>query len=185
MRIAFSGTHYSGKSALIQALQAEMQGYECFEEPYWILTELGRHFSDPPTIDEYEDQLEYLINLIKESSYNALFDRSPIDFLGYALAVAEENSEEFNNEKWESQIAKILPSLDLIVYLPLEDPDRIPVPASEDKYFRKLVDEKLRELIREDSREILNTKVLEVSGTIRERIMKIKKFLRYDENARI
>ena len=57
-----------------------MRGYEYFDEPYWILTELGRHFSDPPTIDEFEDQLDYSIQLIKSSSHNALFDRSPIDF---------------------------------------------------------------------------------------------------------
>lgn len=177
MRIAFSGTHFSGKSSLIEALLKEMPGYECFEEPYWILAELGRHFAHPPSIDEFEDQLECSINLIKESSDEALFDRSPIDFLAYALAVAEQNSEEFNSEKWESQIAEILPSLDLIIYLPVENPDRILVPAAQDKYFRKLVDEKLRELIMRDSREIVNTNVLEVTGSLTERLKKIKQFL--------
>ena len=176
MRIAFSGTHYSGKSTLIQALLLEIHGYEVFEEPYWILTELGRHFSDPPTIEEFEEQLDYSIDLIKKSSRKALFDRCPLDFLAYALAIAEENSIDFDSEKWESRIAKTLPALDLILFLPLEDPDLIPVPPTEDKKFRKLVDEKLRELMIEDSRGIMKTKVLEVSGTISDRIDKIKQF---------
>lgn len=174
MRIAFSGTHFSGKSSLIQALLAEMPEYEFFDEPYWILAELGRNYSIPPTIEEFEQQLEFSINLIKESPGKALFDRCPIDFLGYALVIAEENSEAFDWEKWESQIAKSLSSLDLIVFLPIETPDCISLPPSEDKYFRKLVDEKLRELILEDSCGIVKTKVLEITGTLSERVKKIK-----------
>ncbi len=177
MHIAFSGTHYSGKSTLIHALLAEMPGYEAFEEPYWILTELGRPFSDPPTIEEFEEQLEYSIKLIEESPQRALFDRSPIDFLGYALVIAEENSEEFDTEKWESRIERVLPLLDLIVFLPLENPDRIPIPDSEEKYFRELVDKKLRDLIIEDTHGIMNRKVLEVTGTVSERVKKMKQYL--------
>ena len=173
MRIAFSGTHYSGKSTLIQTLLDQLPGYESFEEPYWILVESGRHFSDPPTIEEFEEQLAFSINLIKESSDNALFDRAH-RFSAYALAIAEENSEEFDSERWESQIGKALASLDLVVFLPLEHPDRIPVPHSEDKTFRDLVDEKLRELLIEDARAVMNAKVLEVTGTISERIKKIQ-----------
>ena len=153
-----------------------MPGYEYFEEPYWILAELGRHFSHPPSIDEFKDQLDCSIDLIKESSDKAFFDRSPLDFLAYSLAIGEENDEEFNTEEWESKIAEISPMLDLIVYVPIENPDRILIPASEDKYFRKLVDEKLRELIMRDSREIVNTNVLEVTGTLSERLEKIKQF---------
>jgi len=177
MRIAFAGTHYSGKTALIQALLEKMPEYESFEEPYWILAELGRHFSYPPSIDEFEDQLDFSIKLIKESPSNSLFDRSPLDFLAYAWAVAEMNSEEFDSEAWESKIEKIVPSLDLIVYVPLEHPDRIRIPASQDKEFRKLVDEKLRDLIMVDSHEIVNTKVVEVTGSIGERISKISPFI--------
>lgn len=176
MRIAFSGTHYSGKSSLIQALHKEMPGYECFEEPYWMLAELGRQFSDPPTIDEFEDQLEFSINLIKGSTENALFDRSPLDFLAYALVL----DESFDSDRWESDIAKILPSLDLIVYVPLEKPDPIPLPASEDKYLRNLVDEKLRELLMEDTHGIVNTQVLEVTGPISERVAKIMRLHGYN-----
>ena len=174
MRIAFSGTHFSGKSSLIEALSEEFPQYEVFDEPYWILSDLGHHFSDPPTIEEFQEQLECSINLIKQSSGNTLFDRSPIDFLGYALAIAEEHSEEFDHEKWVSQIEKPLSSLDLIVFLPIENPDRIPLPYSEDKHLRLLVDEKLKELILEDPYKIMNTEILEVTGTLNQRIKKIK-----------
>lgn len=177
MRIAVSGTHFSGKSTLVQALGKELPGYEIYDEPYWALTELGRQFSDPPTIEEFEEQLEYSIALIKESSTNAIFDRCPIDFLGYALAVAEIDAIEFDSETWESRIAKILPSIDLLVFLPLENPDRIPVPASEDRLLRELVDEKLRELIIENSRHIMTAKALEMTGSVDERVKEIKQHL--------
>lgn len=172
MRIAISGTHYSGKSTLLRALQIDMPGYEIYDEPYWALAELGRQFSDPPTIEEFEEQLDYSIDLIKHSPPMALFDRSPIDFLGYAQAIAEIKEIEFDAEKWESRIAMALPFLDLIVFLPLESPDCIPIPVSEDKHFRQLVDEKLRELITENS----PANVLEVTGTVEERVKKIKRY---------
>ncbi len=168
-----SGTHYSGKSTLLQALQIALPGYEIYDEPYWALAELGRQFSDPPTIQEFEEQLDYSILLIKQSPPLALFERSPIDFLGYAQAIAEINAIEFDGEKWESRITAALPFLDLIAFLPLESPDRIPIPASEDKYFRKLVDEKLRELIIENSLDLMTTNVLEATGTVEERVKKI------------
>ncbi|MBS0653894.1 MAG: AAA family ATPase [Verrucomicrobia bacterium] len=174
MRIAISGTHYSGKSTLVQALGKEMPGYEIYDEPYWALTELGRQFSDPPTIEEFEEQLDYSIALIKESANNSLFDRCPIDFLAYALAIAEMDCIEFDSETWELKIAKVLPSIDLLVFLPLENPDRIPVPASEDSLFRELADEKLRELILDNSRQMMTTKVLEATGILNERVKKIK-----------
>ncbi|HEY2810767.1 MAG TPA: AAA family ATPase [Rhabdochlamydiaceae bacterium] len=176
MRIAVSGTHFSGKSTLIQALVKEYPEYEVFDEPYWILTELGHNFSDPPTIEEFEEQLECSIDLLKNSSHNALFDRCPMDFLAYALAVAEENSIDIDSETWEERIANAMPSLDLVAFLPIEKPDRILIPSSEDKHFRKRVDEKLRELIMENALDIMDTKVVEVKGSISERFAKIKKY---------
>lgn len=172
MRIAFTGTHFSGKTTLSQALQKELPNYEFFEEPYWILSELGRTFSHPPTLEDFEEQLECSTNLLREAPSNALFDRCPIDFLGYALAIADEDF-----EKWEAKIAQVLNFLDLIVFVPIETPDRILLPFSEDKELRFLVDEKLRELLMENSREIVNTKVIEVTGTVQERLKRIEQEL--------
>jgi predicted ATPase len=140
MRIAISGTHLSGKSALLRALQKELPKFEVFDEPYWMLSELGREFSDPPTIEEFEEQLDYSIELIEQSPVNALFDRCPIDFLGYSRVIAEETSDEFDQEVWEAKIGEALTYLDLIVFLPIETPDLIALPESEDKYFRIQVD---------------------------------------------
>jgi hypothetical protein len=169
MRIAFSGTHYTGKSSLIKALHKELPEYEVFEEPYWILSEMGRIFFHPPTVEEFEQQLDCSIDLIKKSSKNALFDGSPIDFLAYAMVI----SDEFYSGEWEAKIAKAMKSLDLVVFLPIENPDRILIPASEDKDLRSMVDEKPRELILEDSLEIVTTKVLEVKGSLSERLKQI------------
>ncbi len=180
MRIAFSGTHYSGKSTLVAAFAAEVPEWDVYDEPYWMLTELGRHFSNPPTLDDFEEQLEFSIRLIKESSNHALFDRSPIDFLAYALVIAEENGEEFDGDKWESRAAEAMALLDCVVFLPLEDPDLIPLPLSEDTDLRRRVDEKLRELIAED----LKTQIVEVKGTVEERVKKIKAHLKINWSVR-
>ena len=57
--------------------------------------------------------------------------------------------------------------LDLIVFLPIETRDRIPVPYSEDLKFRNRVDEKMVEIFSEDPL------VLEVVGDLPVRVEKV------------
>lgn len=84
MRIAISGTHYSGKTTLIAALLKQLPGYTALAEPYRLLEEEGYVFSDPPSLEDFEEQFAYSIELIRQSGPNTLFDRSPFDFLVYA-----------------------------------------------------------------------------------------------------
>lgn len=178
MRIAISGTHYSGKSTLIEHLLEKFPEYESFDEPYLILEEEGHEFSNPPTVEEYEEQLDYALSLINESGENTIFDRSPMDFLGYALVTAQMSGEDFDYEELVSKIEEGLSSLDAIIFLPIEEPDVIEIPRSEDRSFREMVDEKLKELILEDALGLFrDVEILEVTGTIDERTKSIEKFL--------
>ena len=61
--------------------------------------------------------------------------------------------------------------LDLIVFVPIEKRDRIPLPASEDLKLRKEVEhEKLQEILFEDSLNILGKiEIIEVAGSLGEK----------------
>ena len=87
MRIAVSGTHFSGKSTLVSALEKKLEGYSAMDEPYFLLEQEGYNFSDPPVVEDFEEQFWYCLDLIEESGPKTLFDRSPLDFLAYAMAI--------------------------------------------------------------------------------------------------
>ena len=132
MRIAVSGTHFSGKTTLINALSTKLHGYEIFEEPYHVLEESGYDFSDPPSIEDFEKQLECSTELIKSSPKKTIFDRSPIDFLAYALVKSEEDHDQCDMESWQTQIENVISDIDVLIFLPIEYPDSI----KGDCYFR-------------------------------------------------
>ncbi len=166
MRIAFSGTHYTGKSSLIAALLKNLPLYTSIPEPYHLLEEEGYEFSDPPSLEDFEKQFVYSMQCIRKSTCNTLFDRSPFDPLAYAPALIKEPR--------LREMQEALDLLDLIVFVPIENPDRIAVPRSENKNLRKRVDERLYEFLLNDSLGVLeNLKVLEVVGSLEERVQRI------------
>ena len=178
MRIAVSGTHFSGKTTLISSVSDKLRDYQIFEEPYHLLEEDGYAFSDPPSIEDFEKQLECSIELIKSSPKNAIFDRSPFDFLAYALVIAEENHDHCDMETWQTQIEEIISHIDMLVFVPIEYPDSIKLPKSEDRELRYSIDEKIKELILEDSLGCLgDIAILEVSGTLQKRTDMVLNFL--------
>lgn len=170
MRIAISGAHFSGKSTLIASLLEQLPGYLSVDEPYFLLEEDGYECSDPPSLEDFEQQLKRSITAIQESSNNTIFDRCPLDCLAYALSIAETD---IDIEDWIQMIEEVIELLDLIVFVPIEN--RIPVPASEDLKLRRNVNEKLQEMLLEDSLGILdNIEVLEVTGSLVKRVNLIK-----------
>lgn len=170
MRIAISGTHFSGKSTLVAALVKEFPNYELVDEPYILLEEEGYAFSYPPSIEDFKQQLEISVRCIMESGNNTIFDRCPFDCLAYALALGE-----VDIESWTEKMESAIQLLDLIIFLPIESRDRIPIPASEDLKLRKKVDENLQELILDDSLGILkDVEIIEVMGSREKRLKMVK-----------
>ncbi len=168
MRIAISGTHFSGKSTLIAALLKQFPNFTSIEEPYILLEEQGYEFSNPPSVVDFEQQLEFSIRSILESRDNTFFDRCPLDCLAYALALGE-----VDVDGWAQKMESAIQLLDLIVFLPIED--RIPIPASEDLKLRKKVDETLQDLLLDDSLGILeDVEILEVMGSLEKRMKMVK-----------
>jgi len=170
MRIAISGTHFSGKSTLIAALLKQLPNFTSVDEPYILLEEQGYVFSNPPSLEDFEEQCAFSIRSIQESGDNTLFDRCPVDCLAYALALGE-----VDIESWAQRMEDAIQQLDLIIFLPIENEDRIPIPASEDLELREKVDENLQELLLDDSLGILNdVAILEVMGSVDKRMRMVK-----------
>jgi predicted ATPase len=175
MRIAISGTHSSGKSTLVEALSEAFPQYTTVDEPYYLLQEDGFEFAELPTIEDFELQLERSIENLDDGSPNVIFDRCPADILGYLLVHA--NVDAFDLDAWMPRVRTAMSTLDLIVFLPIEVPDRIGLPLSQDTAYRQLVDDKLKEIIVEDSFGF-EIAVLEVAGNIRTRMDRVIVYIR-------
>jgi AAA domain len=175
MRIAVSGTHFSGKSTLVEELASALPEYATVEEPYYLLEEEGHEFADPPSVEDFELQLERSITSLKAREPDVIFDRCPADFLGYLRA--HPDAEAFDLEAWLPRVRSAIETLDLIVFVPIEGRDRIPLPRSQDPHFRTRVDEELNEILLENSLGF-DVEVLEVTGAPRERLRQVLAHLR-------
>ncbi len=179
MRIAVSGTHFSGKSTLIASLLKQLPHYRAVEEPYILLEEQGYEFSNPPSIEDFELHLHCSIRTILESGSCTLFDRCPFDFLAYAIALGNP----VDIEDWVLKMEDAIQFLDLIVFIPIESRDRIYIPPSEDSELRRNVDENLQDMLLDDSLGILeNIEILEITGSLEKRVKMVISKLQEDSN---
>lgn len=170
MRIAISGTHFSGKSTLVGDLSAALPTYVVVEEPYILLAEEGHEFAEMPSVEDFELQLERSIECLAENDPHVLFDRCPADLLAYLLT--HPDAEAFDLEKWLPRIRAAMRKLDLVVFLPIEGRDRIALPSSEDAALRRQVDAELQEILLENSFGF-DVDVIEVTGTRGERVRQV------------
>ena len=170
MRIAVSGTHRAGKSTLVRDLAEQLPGYRVVDEPYRLLEEEGFEFSDPPALEDWVEQLRRSLEELEDDSPNLLLDRSPVDLLAYALT--HEDHDALDLDEWLPRVRESLKTLDLVVFVPLERPDRIPLGPGEDAGLRAAVDRELSELLLEDSLG-LELEVLSVEGSRKDRLAQV------------
>ena len=161
MRIAISGSHLVGKTTLAEALTDVLPSHDLVPEPYYLLEEDGYEFGEVPSIHDFERQLERSFECIEKSGTNVVFDRSPLDILGYL--VTHRDAEVFQLEDWLPGVRKSVAKLDLIVFVPVEDPDRVAVPRPQAR-LRAEVDSVLRDIIVDDAYG-LEIDVITVEGT--------------------
>jgi thymidylate kinase len=169
MRIAVSGTHRAGKSTLIEELANHLPQHVVVEEPYHLMVEDGYEFAHPPSLEDFEAQLERSLAELEMRRSNVLFDRCPLDFLAYAAVHAD--AEGFDLDAWLPRVRAALETLDLIVLVSLEA-ERIPLEGSDedDAELRSTVDEELREIVLDDCLGLdLRMEILEVEGSVAER----------------
>jgi len=170
LRIAISGAHRIGKTILIEELSRSLPTYAVVEEPYYLLEEEGHEFLEMPSLDDFELQLERSIELLGDGEDNQLFDRCPADFLGYLIS--HQDSHGFDLRRWLPRVRSAMQRLDLIVFVPVEVPDRFSPSEVEESELRRRVDEALREIVLED-RWGFGVEALAVAGTARERARQV------------
>lgn len=173
MRVAFSGAHRVGKSSLIEAVSSRLPSYRTFDEPYHLLEEDGVELSHPPEVEDFELQLRRSLQVIEEAPADALLDRCPLDFVAYLRAL----DDDYDLEDWIPRIGEAMESIDLIVVVSIETPDRIPLAAHEDRRLRRKVDEWIRAMVLEDSLG-LGAAQVEVHGDVDERARQVMRALR-------
>ena len=170
MRIAFSGTHRVGKSTLLQHVADALPRHATVEEPYDLLEEEGYECSEPPSLEDFEAQLARSLLTLQENQRDVLFDRCPVDVLAYLLVHVDAAA--FELEAWTERTREAMRTLDLVVFVPVEERDRIALSAQEDHEFRLAVHEKLHDLLIEDVLG-LEMEVLTVQGDTRSRVEQV------------
>jgi hypothetical protein len=162
-----------GKSTLVDALADALVGYRIVDEPYRLLEHEGHEMADPPSADDYELQLQRsLAELAENTRADVIFDRCPVDFVAYLQAIDAEP----DLDDLAASMRDVIASLDLIVFVSIEDPDRIEVSPYEDLVLRDDVDHRLRALL--DGPFGFGVRVLEVSGSVDARCAQIIRALR-------
>jgi len=170
MKIAVSGSHWTGKTTLIEALCRELSDHLSMNEPYYLLEEEGHVFPEMPEVEDFELQLACSIEEITNSEENIIFDRCPVDMLAYLKTHNDFDS--FDLKPWLPKIQNAMQQLDLLVFVPIEDPDVITCPESENIELRNRVDEELHDIILGNVLN-LDLEVLEVNGTLSERLHQV------------
>jgi hypothetical protein len=180
MRIAVTGTHGSGKSTLVEDFVSATAGYEAVPEPYWLLVQQGVVFADGPSVADLEEQLKQSCALLLATSEaNVVFDRCPLDLIGYLEVLSAAEGFEWSPDgKLLKRIEDALASLDLVAFVPLKSPDEIEV-AIEYPKLRKRVDARLKTMLREDDLGLLadGPRVLEITGTREQRVRRLTEAL--------
>ena len=174
VRVAISGSHRVGKSTLVELVAEELPGYAAVDEPYALLEEEGYEHGDPPSVEDFVAQLERSLDALEEADDDVIFDRCPADILAYLLV--HDDADAFDLDEWLARARKAMRTLDLVVFVPIEEDDRIALPAHEDAEHRLAVDEKLREILVDDAFGFRRD-VLVASGDIETRVRCVSKRL--------
>ena len=170
MRIAVSGAHRTGKTSLVEELARALPAYAAVDEPYYLLEEEGYELAEMPSLEDFELQLERSIECIAESEKDTIFDRCPADILAYLLT--HDDADGFDVEPRLSRVRRAMQQLDLIVFVPVETPDRVTVSAADERRLRRCVDEEIRDIVLGD-RWAFGVDAVEVAGPPHERVRQV------------
>lgn len=186
MRIAVSGTHFMGKSTLIDDFIKKHPLYKSKVEPYYqLLDEKMVVPSLEPDLDSILEQLDYSIDQLHDcrSEENIIFDRCPVDFIAYAICALEHDDVDIHETELAerfSDVKKALNNLDLIVFLPMTKEHIIDY-TEENPTYRKAADKRFKKIYRDDLYDIFpmygHPKIIELWGDRTTRIKKLESYL--------
>ena len=176
MRVAFSGAHATGKSTLIGELARRLPDYTVVEESYQTLLAEGHAFPATPTLDDFELMLDRsCATLASTTASDVLLDRCPADYVGYLFGGEGANPRDLRDAM--ARAVEAMTRLDLIVFVPIEHPDRISRAAIGLPRLRRRVDDALREILI-DGGLALSIPAIAVSGSVDERLEQVLPLIR-------
>lgn len=186
MRIAVSGTHFIGKSTLIEDFIKKHPNYKYEDEPYYKLQdEKTVELSLEPSLGNLLEQLDYSINQLNEcaNEQDIIFDRCPVDFLAYAMCALDQDSIDINDSEVSEKFPDVeatLNSLDLIIFLPITNENPIEY-NEENPAYRKAVNKCFKKLYRDEICDIFprynHPKIIEISGDRAARLRKLENLI--------
>ena len=175
MRIAVSGTHCTGKSTLIDEFLRVHPDFVHEPEPYTVMVEeLGEEFSAEPCVEDFQRQLEFNIDRLKQHKRGerVIYERCPIDFLAYLECIASGTISDFD------EVIESIKRLEMIVYLPIENT----IETDEFPKLRKAVDRRLNAIYNEDDLGIIsasNLTIVEATGPIEKRLRTLEAAMKF------
>lgn len=160
MKIAILGAHNVGKTTLAEDLLEHLTGFALELEPYHQLEDAGYEFSAIPSAEDLIEQFNYSTDLILNSEGNVIFDRCVVDILAY-LQVINPNR---NNQRLFETAQTVIAGIQLLVFVPIEEPDLIRNHHTDHPKLRKLVDNLINDWIDD-----FGIEVIKVSGSLSDR----------------
>ncbi|WP_300666676.1 AAA family ATPase [Fluviicola sp.] len=157
MKIALTGAHKVGKTTLAEKLQESLPDYIFVQEPYVELEEKGIVFSETPELEDFSAQLEHSIERMDLDEPDVIFDRSPLDLLAYVYATGGAKA----SQNFYTKVREATEEIDLLIFVPVENPDIIGCPESEFPQLREKVNDLLEEWIND-----FDLETLVVRGTL-------------------
>ncbi len=186
MRIAVSGTHFIGKSTLIDDFIKVHPEYKSEIEPYYKLQdEKAMELSLEPSLDSLLEQLDYSIDQVSNLSNekNIIFDRCPVDFIAYAMCVTDDDAVDINDSEISERfpdVKEALNNLDLILFLPISKENIIEY-TEENPAYRKAADKCFKKIYRDDICDIFprygHPRIVEISGSRIARLKTLESYL--------
>ena len=160
MRIAFTGTHRVGKTTLATAIADSLPDFTLMDEPYHQLQESGYLFSEEPSLDDYRAQFDFSVKQLEHKDDQVIFDRCPLDLLAY-IHISDQSKD--ISLLYETMM-DALSNLDLIVFVPIENPDLILCPPDDLPRLRQKVNDVLENWLAD-----LHQPMISVNGTLAQR----------------
>jgi len=186
MRIAVSGTHFIGKSTLIEDFIKQYPHYQHEIEPYYKLQdEQAMELSLEPSLDSLLEQLDYSIDQLNEcaNEQHVIFDRCPIDFIAYAMCELDQDFVDINDSEVSERfddVKSALNKLDLILFLPITKENSIDY-TEENPAYRRAADKNFKKIYRDDICDIFprygHPKIIEIYGDRLTRIKTVQSYL--------
>ncbi|MNK18880.1 hypothetical protein D3C87_370950 [compost metagenome] len=160
MKIAITGSHGVGKTTLAEKILESLPGYLFIPEPYVQLEEKGYSFYETPHPEDFSVQLHHSVEQIDIDEPDVIFDRCPLDLLAYLYETGGTKA----SQNFYTKVREAMTEIDLLVFVPVENPDVIITNEPEFPELRAKVDDLLHEWIDD-----FDIETIRVSGTLRQR----------------